>query len=150
MKPGIVGKIGFNSSSVGVCLNAIRAKALSSTLLPIHLLLRIALQCTSVDKAIEEIERLGGSASAQHILIADLEKGGRALEVSPKGNVYYGTGEEEEGAPVPTPQPRIRSGGDGAGSGAGCAYRCWGASGGGRSEPLAPASGGLKEVTSPR
>ncbi|EJD00494.1 acyl-CoA:6-aminopenicillanic-acid-acyltransferase [Fomitiporia mediterranea MF3/22] len=87
IEPGIVGKIGFNSSSVGVCLNAIRARSISTSLLPIHLLLRIALQCTSVDHAISEIERLGGPASSQHILIADSKSGGRGLEVSPLGSV---------------------------------------------------------------
>ncbi|KAL5514130.1 hypothetical protein ACEPAG_2891 [Sanghuangporus baumii] len=88
MEPGIVGKIGFNSSSVGVCLNAIRAHSMSTSLLPIHLLLRIALESTSVELAISEIERLGGPASSQHILIADATSGGRALEISPLGNVY--------------------------------------------------------------
>ncbi|KAL5522168.1 hypothetical protein ACEPAF_2025 [Sanghuangporus sanghuang] len=88
MEPGIVGKIGFNSSSVGVCLNAIRARSMSTSLLPIHLLLRIALESTSVEHAISDIERLGGPASSQHILIADATSGGRALEVSPLGNVY--------------------------------------------------------------
>ncbi|THG99251.1 hypothetical protein EW026_g3070 [Hermanssonia centrifuga] len=87
IEPGIVGKIGFNSSSVGVCLNAIRARPTSTSLLPIHLLLRIALECPSVDAAIAKIESLGGAASSQHILIADLH-GGRALELSPLGGVY--------------------------------------------------------------
>ncbi|TBU36645.1 hypothetical protein BD309DRAFT_1085098 [Dichomitus squalens] len=40
-EPGIVGKIGFNSSSVGVLLNAIRARPISTSLLPIHCLLRM-------------------------------------------------------------------------------------------------------------
>ncbi|KAH9949315.1 AAT-domain-containing protein [Amylocystis lapponica] len=86
-EPGIVGKIGFNSSSVGVCLNAIRASPVSTALLPIHLLLRIALQCDSVERAIATIERLGGAASSQHILAADV-RGSRGLELSPRGGVY--------------------------------------------------------------
>lgn len=61
---------------------------MSTSLLPIHLLLRIALECTSVEHAISELERLGGPASSQHILIADATSGGRGLEVSPHGNVY--------------------------------------------------------------
>ncbi|KLO12093.1 acyl-CoA:6-aminopenicillanic-acid-acyltransferase [Schizopora paradoxa] len=73
-EPGIVGKIGFNSASVG--------------LLPIHLVLRIALESTSVTHAIETLESLGGPASSQHILIADALAGSRGMEVSPLGSVY--------------------------------------------------------------
>jgi len=87
IEPGIVGKIGFNSASVGVCLNAIRARPVSTDLLPIHILLRISLGCDSVDSAIEVIEMLGGAASSQHIMIAD-SRSGRGLEVSPRGNVF--------------------------------------------------------------
>ncbi|OSC96629.1 AAT-domain-containing protein [Trametes coccinea BRFM310] len=87
IEPGIVGKIGFNSASVGVCLNAIRARPISTSLLPIHLLLRIALECESVDSAIASIESLGGAASSQHILIADKD-GARGLELSPRGAFY--------------------------------------------------------------
>ncbi len=86
-QPGIVGKIGFNSASVGVCLNAIRARPTSTSLLPIHVLLRLALECESVDDAIASIESLGGAASSQHILIADKD-GARGLELSPRGGFY--------------------------------------------------------------
>ena len=88
VQPGIVGKIGFNDASVGVCLNAIRAPALKTNLLPIHLLLRIALECSSVEEAISTLEKLGGPASSQHILIADAISGARGLEVSPFGSTY--------------------------------------------------------------
>lgn len=84
MQPGIVGKIGFNSASVGVCLNAIRATAINTELLPIHFFLRVALECTSVSHITETFARLGGPASSQHILVADAS-GARGLEVSPKG-----------------------------------------------------------------
>lgn len=69
-------------------MNAIRARPISTDHLPIHLLLRIALECTSVRKAILTFERLGGPASSQHILIADAESGSRGLELSPRGSVY--------------------------------------------------------------
>ncbi|PCH35654.1 acyl-CoA:6-aminopenicillanic-acid-acyltransferase [Wolfiporia cocos MD-104 SS10] len=98
-EPGIVGKIGFNSASVGVCLNAIRARPISTSLLPIHLLLRIALECHTVSDAIATIESLGGAASSQHILIADAW-GGRGLELSPCGGVYLP--EDEDGIIVHT------------------------------------------------
>ncbi|KAH9889300.1 AAT-domain-containing protein [Cubamyces lactineus] len=99
IEPGIVGKIGFNSASVGVCLNAIRARPISTSLLPIHLLLRIALECDSIDKAIESSDSLGGAASSQHILIADKD-GARGLELSPRGAFYLK--EDENGILVHT------------------------------------------------
>jgi len=87
IEPGIVGKIGFNSGSVGVCLNAIKARQVSASLLPIHVLLRLALECESFESAIARIESLGGAGSTQHILIAD-RYGSRGLELSPLGGVY--------------------------------------------------------------
>ncbi|KAH9851158.1 hypothetical protein C2E23DRAFT_877236 [Lenzites betulinus] len=88
IEPGIVGKIRFNSASVGVpCLNAVRARPISTSLLLIHLLLWIALECESVDAAITTIESIGGAASSQHILITD-QNGSRGLEVSPRRECY--------------------------------------------------------------
>ena len=68
-------------------LNAIRARPISTSLLPIHCLLRISLESDSIDSAISTIEKLGGAASSQHILIADTHKA-RGLEHSPRGGVY--------------------------------------------------------------
>lgn len=65
----------------------IRSRPISTSLLPIHVLLRIALQCDSINSAIATIEGLGGSASSEHIMIADAH-GGRGLELAPYGNVY--------------------------------------------------------------
>ncbi|KAI1620146.1 acyl-coenzyme A:6-aminopenicillanic acid acyl-transferase-domain-containing protein [Exophiala viscosa] len=79
---GIVGKIGFNSAAVGVCLNAIRARPL-----PIHIALRVCLESTSVDGAIRRLQTLGGVASSQHILIADRHKA-IGMELSPLGDVF--------------------------------------------------------------
>ncbi|KAI1781751.1 AAT-domain-containing protein [Ganoderma leucocontextum] len=81
-EPGIVGT--GNSSSVGVLLTDIRARPISTSLLPIHCL---SLESDSVDSAIGTIEKLGGAASSQHILIADFHKA-RGLELSPRGRVY--------------------------------------------------------------
>jgi isopenicillin-N N-acyltransferase-like protein len=72
---GIVGKIGFNSARVGVCLNAIRARGVDYGKLPIHLALRVALECVSAASALEVLEKRG-VASAGHILISD---GGEAV-----------------------------------------------------------------------
>ncbi|KAF8583524.1 AAT-domain-containing protein [Ramaria rubella] len=81
---GIIGKIGFNSSSVGVCLNAIRAIPMIPTLLPVHVLLRLVLESESVSAAINQLETLGGCATSAHMLIAD-PSGSRGAEISPLG-----------------------------------------------------------------
>ncbi|KAL4760936.1 acyl-coenzyme A:6-aminopenicillanic acid acyl-transferase-domain-containing protein [Aspergillus foveolatus] len=67
---GIIGKIGLNSTGVGVCFNAIRAKGLDKTRIPVHLGLRIALESSSALQAVENIEKVGMASSA-HILIGD-------------------------------------------------------------------------------
>ncbi|KAJ5239719.1 hypothetical protein N7468_004338, partial [Penicillium chermesinum] len=84
---GIIGKIGFNSAGVGTCLNAIRAKPMMSSKLPIHIALRLCLESKTVDDAVRTLEALGGVASAQHILVADSTKA-LGLELSPVGNKY--------------------------------------------------------------
>ncbi|KAJ7281002.1 acyl-coenzyme A:6-aminopenicillanic acid acyl-transferase-domain-containing protein, partial [Mycena rebaudengoi] len=84
---GIFDKIGFNSASVGVCLNAIRAHPTDATKLPIHVALRLYLESTSTQNAIDRITSLGGVASSQHILIVD-QSGALAMELSPLGNAY--------------------------------------------------------------
>ncbi|KAL4933283.1 putative acyl-CoA:6-aminopenicillanic-acid-acyltransferase [Aspergillus undulatus] len=68
---GIIGKIGLNSAGVGVCLNAIRAKGVDSTRLPVHLALRMALESSSAKEAVHLLKDECGVASSAHILIAD-------------------------------------------------------------------------------
>ena len=82
-----MGKIGFNTAGVGTCLNAIRAKHGSASKLPIHVALRVCLECTSVDEALQTLSSHGGVASAQHILIADPTTS-LGLELSPLGDVH--------------------------------------------------------------
>lgn len=67
---GMIGKIGLNSSGVGVCYNAIRARGLDKTRLPVHLGLRVALESRSASEAIAALEQVG-MASPGHILIGD-------------------------------------------------------------------------------
>lgn len=67
---GLIGKIGLNSSGVGVCFNAIRAKGLDATRLPVHVGLRVVLESASVYEAVESLEK-HGMASSAHLLIAD-------------------------------------------------------------------------------
>lgn len=67
---GLIGKIGLNSNGVGVCFNAIRAKGLDASRLPVHLGLRVILESPSAYEAVEMLEKLGMASSA-HFLIAD-------------------------------------------------------------------------------
>ncbi|KAL3468182.1 AAT-domain-containing protein [Aspergillus heterothallicus] len=67
---GIIGKIGFNSVGVGVCLNAIRAHGMDPTRLPVHLGLRMALDSSSTSEAVASLKEYGVASSA-HLLIAD-------------------------------------------------------------------------------
>ena len=77
---GIIGKIGLNSAGVGVCLNAIRIKGMDPTKLPCHLGLRMVLESTSREEAVQKLEK-HGIASACHMLIADAT-GGVGMEWS--------------------------------------------------------------------
>ena len=77
---GIIGKIGLNSSGVGVCLNAVSKKGIDFKKLPCHLALRACLDSTSKREAVETLHK-AGVASSCHILVAD-ETGGHGLECS--------------------------------------------------------------------
>ena len=77
---GIIGKIGLNSSGVGVCLNAIRAKGIDYSKLPVHLALRACLDSKSKEEALEKLTK-AGVASSCHILLAD-STGSVGLECS--------------------------------------------------------------------
>ncbi|KAH8668883.1 putative acyl-CoA:6-aminopenicillanic-acid-acyltransferase [Xylariales sp. PMI_506] len=85
---GMVGKIGFNSSSVGVCQNAIRARPTDSSKVPYHVACRVMLNSTSASNALENLKSLGGVASTQHVLLADVASGPISCELSPRGDAY--------------------------------------------------------------
>jgi isopenicillin-N N-acyltransferase like protein len=67
---GIIGKIGLNSSGVGVTLNAVKAKGVDFARLPCHLALRKTLESESCADAQQALEK-AGVAAACHILVAD-------------------------------------------------------------------------------
>ncbi|KAH9866721.1 hypothetical protein J1614_008414 [Plenodomus biglobosus] len=67
---GIIGKIGFNSLSVGTLLNAIRVHGVDASRLPVHFGLRMALESSCVADAVQKLESCGMASSA-HILLAD-------------------------------------------------------------------------------
>ena len=78
---GIIGKIGLNSCSVGVTLNAIKGRGVTFAHLPCHLALRTVLNSTSRAAAVHTLTT-AGVASACHITIADAATGGMGLECS--------------------------------------------------------------------
>lgn len=80
---GIIGKIGFNAAGVGCCLNAIRARGVDRSKLPVHFALRSVLESCSREEA---IERLGtrGMAGSGHILLGD-GSGSSGLECTVAG-----------------------------------------------------------------
>lgn len=82
----MLGKIGFNAANVGVCFNAIRAKPANPQKLPIHVALRLLLESNSMATGIAKLQRLGSTASAVHVLMADVT-GPLGLELSPNGDV---------------------------------------------------------------
>jgi isopenicillin-N N-acyltransferase-like protein len=67
---GVIGKIGLNSHGVGVCLNAIRARGVDSSKMPIHLALRSVLESRTMAQAVESVKKVG-TAGSGHILVAD-------------------------------------------------------------------------------
>lgn len=79
---GLIGKIGLNSASVGVCLNAIKVLGMDAARMPCHLGLRMVLESESREDAVRSLERYG-VASSCHMLVADAS-GGVGLEWSSK------------------------------------------------------------------
>ena len=67
---GVIGKIGINSAGVGTLLNAIRARGVDETRLPIHIALRTALESRSAREAADKLYRRG-TAGSGHILVSD-------------------------------------------------------------------------------
>jgi isopenicillin-N N-acyltransferase-like protein len=82
---GIIGKIGLNSAGVGVSLNILNSKADGQVPgMPVHILLRRLLQCTSVAEGIE-IAREVPAGGSSCITIADTTGQVVSLEVTPAG-----------------------------------------------------------------
>lgn len=87
---GIIGKIGFNAAGVGCCLNAICARGVDPTRLPVHLALRHILESPSRAAAVARLRKLGGVAGSAHILVADAGSGAAGLECTPGGAAECG------------------------------------------------------------
>ncbi|KAE8443117.1 hypothetical protein EG329_002361 [Mollisiaceae sp. DMI_Dod_QoI] len=67
---GMIGKIGFNSLGVGCCMNAIRAKGIDASRMPVHFGSRTILESKSTADAVAKLKKVG-IASSIHLLIAD-------------------------------------------------------------------------------
>lgn len=90
---GMLAKIGLNDRGLGVCLNILRSRDDGSRPgVPVHVLLRVLLDCGSVAEAIERASRLAFGASS-NVLCADATGDTAALEFSPRGlDVVRGAG----------------------------------------------------------
>ncbi|CAA0105582.1 Uncharacterised protein [BD1-7 clade bacterium] len=86
-EPGMLGKIGLNSQGIGVCLNILPANQ-QLTGLPVHILLRALLECTTLDAA-KKLAEQHGNGKASHIAIAD-EHNMVGVELAPD-NTYITT-----------------------------------------------------------
>ena len=78
-EPGIIGKIGLNSSGLGVCLNMIRGGARTDSV-PVHIMLRTILDADSIDEALDILGDAKGTCS--NILMADDQGSAVALELA--------------------------------------------------------------------
>ncbi|MFW9903793.1 MAG: C45 family autoproteolytic acyltransferase/hydrolase [Candidatus Thorarchaeota archaeon] len=72
-EPGIIGKIGLNSQGIGVCLNFLDSGQVCKGV-PVHILLRVILDSTSMEEAIHRVDsfKIGKSAN---IIIGDAQGG---------------------------------------------------------------------------
>lgn len=84
-EPGIIGKIGFNSAGLGVCLNMLHS-GLPNDGIPIHVLLRAVLECSSIEEAKEKIIYAGGGRSG-NLLIGDAQ--GNYCDIEFAGEEMY-------------------------------------------------------------
>jgi isopenicillin-N N-acyltransferase-like protein len=96
-EPGIIGKIGMNSSGLGVCLNILRSnKRLDGV--PIHLVLRAVLDATNINDALDRA-KASGQGKASNILIGDSSghcfsvefAGDESFTITPENNVLIHT-----------------------------------------------------------
>ncbi|KZO94518.1 isopenicillin-N N-acyltransferase [Calocera viscosa TUFC12733] len=82
---GIIGKIGLNSSGVGVCANGIRVRGVDYNGTPVHICRRLILESWTRDEAIAKVEKYGTAASG-HMVVGDAT-GCISLECTTKGIV---------------------------------------------------------------
>jgi isopenicillin-N N-acyltransferase-like protein len=79
---GIIGKIGYNSTGLGVCLNAIVTDQVDAGKVPLHIVLRGILEARNLGEAIGAVGR-AGIASAANFLVAQHGNGAVDIEAVP-------------------------------------------------------------------
>ncbi len=79
---GIVGKLGFNSAGLGVCLNAIVTDRLEAGGTPLHVVLRAIIDSRTLGDAIGSVARAGIACSA-NFLVAQHGNGAVDIEAVP-------------------------------------------------------------------
>lgn len=89
-EPGMIGKIGFNNSGLGVCLNFLRVTEELNGL-PIHVILRAMLDCKSIEET-RDIAKNVGIGRSGNILIGD--KNGNYQDIEFGGSETYFLGTE--------------------------------------------------------
>ncbi len=83
IEPGMVGKIGLNSAGVGTCLNFLPTRHARSLGVPVHIILRGILECSSSTEATNLVSMLPRASSANY-LVGDAEDGICSLETTPE------------------------------------------------------------------
>ena len=81
---GMIGKLGFNSEGLGVCLNAIFTPEVRLDGTPLHVVLRAVLESKNLDDAVETVAR-SRIGSAANILLAQHGSGALDIEAAPSG-----------------------------------------------------------------
>ncbi|MFW9866747.1 MAG: C45 family autoproteolytic acyltransferase/hydrolase [Candidatus Thorarchaeota archaeon] len=84
-EPGMIGKIGFNNSGLGVCLNFLRVNEKLNGL-PIHIILRAMLDSKSIEET-KELAKNVGKGQSGNILIGD--KNGKYQDIEFGGSELY-------------------------------------------------------------
>ena len=68
-EPGVIGKIGFNASGIGACLNFLPGRD-NRIGIPVHLILRAILDSASIEEAFDRVQN-AKSSSFSNILVGD-------------------------------------------------------------------------------
>ena len=85
-EPGIIGKIGFNSEGLGVCLNFLHIDGYDPKGVPTHILLRAVLDCNTIDEA-HQVVKDHATGRTSNFLIGD--QYGNYLDVEFAGDEQF-------------------------------------------------------------
>lgn len=117
-EPGMLAKIGLNSSGIGTCLNFISSK-IDTVGVPVHIVLRAVLGCRNFNEAVDVINRSGDGKSSCVMLGTDDGKGQatefsgkRHATIAPSNGMLVHTNhcvsDKLDSDPIPTSHERLR------------------------------------------